>query len=167
MKKETAPVPAKTGMPKSTKNILFGLGGIAIIAATYFILKGSKTDEPSNNVTGSKSPDEKQSGITSIKIQTPIISEVEKNTTNIFYNKYSFSATITVINPPKSGTLIVSLDGKVIKSASLPILNDGFGKDTLFVLSFEVADGSEHSITATIDEGKATETYKFKAPMPV
>jgi preprotein translocase subunit YajC len=158
-------------MKKNNNNTIIILVAMAAMGVLiYFIINRNKKD----NSKGSSDVLNKGTGTgtggtettsTIIDIAPLSILEVNKDPNSIFYNQYTLSTTLTLINPPKSGTLTVSIDNKVTGTFPLPLkgITDLIPNNT-FYLSFEKADGLEHTLTAAISGTKVTKSVKFTAP---
>ncbi len=172
--------------PASKNKIYLIIGGVvAVAAAIYFWINRKKNPSgTANNATTANSgvSDKGDTGtggtgtggtgtstsVTTINIAPFTIMEANKDPNSYFYNKYSLSTTISLLNPPKSGTLTVSIDNIVTGTFPLPLkgLTD-IAENSVIYLTFEKADGLEHTMTAAISGTKATKSVKFTAPTGV
>lgn len=148
--------------PLSKKTILGAIGALIVLVIGYLYFKKKSTattaDTAASNTSDKATSTDKGStaggnvtvGKTDLVISGTTLSAVWTDTSSIFYNKYSVSATVEIVNPPSTGTLVIKIDNKVVQSNPLPMVDGGFGPNKAFFVSFELADNMQHTISANI-----------------
>ena len=120
---------------------------INLANATYTV-----TVEDNNNCTNSASGTVQQQGI-SVMTANP-------STCNPVTNTYSVSGSLTLVNPPATGTLTVSI------GASQQVFNAPFSSPTNYTITGLTADGAVHTVNAVFSAGsQCSKSTTYTAPV--